>query len=125
MPLRGKVRNELDRMVSLGVISPVSDPSPWCAGMVVFLKSSGQVRICVDLKHLNECVQREFHPLPRVKETLAQLAGAQVFTKLDANIHVWCLANTTCQNVTPADYIHYSLRVILFQCLTLWYYQCP
>ena len=89
LPLRGKVQNELDRMVSLGVISPVSDPSPWCAGMVVVPKSSGQVRISVDLKHLNECVQREFHPLPRVEETLAQLAGAQVFTKLDANSGFW------------------------------------
>ena len=72
-------------MVSLGVISPVSDPSPWCPGMVVVLKSSGQVRICVDFKNLNECIQREFHPLLHVEETLAQLAGAQVITKLDAN----------------------------------------
>ena len=57
--------------------------------MVVALRSSGQVRICVDLKHLNECVHREFHPLPRVEETLAQFAGAQVFTKLDANSGFW------------------------------------
>ena len=99
LPLCGKVRNELDQMVSLDVISPVSDPSPWCAGMVVAPKSSGQVRrICVDLKHLNECMQREFHPLPRVEETLAQLVGAQIFTRLDANSGFWQipLARTSC-----------------------------
>jgi len=57
--------------------------------MVVVPKPSGKVRICVDLKHLNECVLREYHPLLRVEETLAQLSGAQVFTKLDANSGFW------------------------------------
>ena len=89
LPLRGKVQQELKRMESMGVISPVTEPSPWCSGMVVVPKPSGQVRICVDLKKLNECVQREFHPLPHVEEILAQLTGAQVFTKLDANSGFW------------------------------------
>ena len=42
-------------MDQLGVISQVQDPTPWCAGMVVVPKSSGTVRICVNLKPLNEC----------------------------------------------------------------------
>ena len=54
--------------------------------MVVALKPSGQVRICIDLKKFNECVQREFHPLPHVEEILAQLT---VFTKLNANSGFW------------------------------------
>ena len=41
-------------------------------------KQDGKVRICVDLTKLNESVRREKH-------TLAQLGGAKVFTKLDAN----------------------------------------
>ena len=41
------------------------------------------------LQNLNECIQREFHPLLHVEETLAQLAGAQVITKLDANSRFW------------------------------------
>ena len=52
IPLRKKVEEELLRMQTIGVISPVDDPSPWCAGMVVVPKSSGSVRICVDLTHL-------------------------------------------------------------------------
>ena len=35
LPLRKKVKNELKRMESLGVISKVDIPTPWCAGMVV------------------------------------------------------------------------------------------
>ena len=74
LPLHGKVQITL---VSLGIISPVSDSSQWCAGIVVVPKSLGQVRICVHIKHLIECVQKEFYPLPYIEKTLAQLAGAK------------------------------------------------
>ena len=65
-------------MEKLGVISKVDKPTLWYAGMVVVPKKSGDVRICVDLKPLNESVLRETHPLPGVDETLAQLTGATV-----------------------------------------------
>ena len=73
----------------LGVIAKVEVPTDWCAGMVVVPKPNGAVRICVDLTKLNHSVCRERHPLPAVEQTLAQLAGAQVFTKLDANSGFW------------------------------------
>ena len=47
------------------------------------------MRICEDLKPLNSNVLREVHPLSAVDETLAQLAGAAVFSKLDANSRFW------------------------------------
>ncbi|ETW98423.1 MAG: hypothetical protein ETSY2_42830 [Candidatus Entotheonella gemina] len=89
LPLLPKVEEELKRMESMGVISRVDEPTPWCAGMVVVPKRNGKVRICVDLKPLNESVLREVHPLPRVDETLARLTGATVFSKLDANSGFW------------------------------------
>ena len=76
-------------MESIGVISRVEEPTAWCAGMVVVPKKEGKIRICVDLKPLNQHVLREVHPLPRVDDTLAQLAGARVFSKLDANSGFW------------------------------------
>ena len=51
---------------------------PWCAGMVVVPKRSGA-------KPLNLSVLREPHPIPKVDKILAQLHGAKVFSKLDAN----------------------------------------
>ena len=68
LPLRPKVKDELDRMESIGVISKVDEPTPWCAGMVVVPKRDGAIRICVDLKPLNENVLREVHPLPKVDD---------------------------------------------------------
>ena len=43
----------------------------------------------MDLTRLNQCVRREKYPQPAVELTLARLAGAQVFTKLDANSGFW------------------------------------
>ena len=91
IPLRIKVKQELARMEKLGVISKVDKPTHCCAGMVVVPKKSGEVRICVDLKPLNESVLRETHPLPGVNETLAQLTGATVMSKLDANNGFWLI----------------------------------
>ncbi len=89
LPLRSKVLQELQKMEAQGVISKVDKPTPWCAGMVVVPKKDGSIRICVDLKPLNVNVMREVHPLPTVDDSLAQLAGAKLFTKLDAKSGFW------------------------------------
>ena len=85
LPLLDKVKQELHHMQEQGVISPVDEPSDWCAGMVVVPKPNGNVRICVDLTKLNEAVCREKLQMPSVEHTLAQVSGANVFSKLDAN----------------------------------------
>ena len=89
IPLLPKVEAKLKRMEKLGVIVLVEDPTEWCSRMVVVPKPNGQVRICVDLTKLNENVKREQHPLQAIDQTLAQLAGAKVFTKPDVNSGFW------------------------------------
>ena len=89
IPLKSSVEQELKRMQQLGVIRKVDEPTEWCTGMVVVPKSNGQVRICVDLTKLNQNVCRERHILPSVEQTLAQLQGARVFSKIDANSGLW------------------------------------
>ena len=89
LPLRPKVKTELDRMETIGFITKVDEPTPWCAGMVVVPKKDGAIRLCVDLAPLNNNVLREVHPLTKVDDTLAQLSGARVFSKLDANSGFW------------------------------------
>ena len=46
--------------------------------MAVVPKKNGDLRICVDLKPLNEVVLRGTHPLPKVDTTLALLSGAHL-----------------------------------------------
>jgi len=47
VPLQCPVVAELKRLEK-GVISPVTEPTHWCALMVVTLKKNKAVRICVD-----------------------------------------------------------------------------
>ena len=84
LPLMGRVKNELDRLETLEVITRITKPTDWCAPIVVVLKGE-KIRICVDYTKLNNSVKREKHILPSVDHTLGQMAGATVFTRLDAN----------------------------------------
>jgi hypothetical protein len=79
----------LEQMERLGVIARVEQPTDSCAGLVVVPKPNGKVRICADLTKLNESVRWERHPLPAVDQVLAQLSGATIFSKLDANSGFW------------------------------------
>ena len=74
------------------IIFKVDEPAECCAGMVVVPKANeSSNHICVDLARLNESILGEFHPLPCVDQTLAQLSRAKVFSKLDANSGFWQL----------------------------------
>ena len=87
--LREKVREELVRMETLGVISSIEEDTDWCAGIVVAPKKNGKIRLCVDLSRLNKSVRREVFPLPHVEDALASLASAKFFSKMDANSGFW------------------------------------
>ena len=56
VPLLPRVKVELERMMQLGVIVPVREPTDWCSGMVVVPKPQDNVMICVDLTQLNKSV---------------------------------------------------------------------
>ncbi|UYV60281.1 K02A2.6-like [Cordylochernes scorpioides] len=89
IPLMKELQMELERMTANGVIEKVEGSSEWCSPMVLVAKPSGKLRICVDLSILNKNILREIHPIPVVEHTLAQLKGAKLFTKLDANSGFW------------------------------------
>ena len=89
IPLLPKVKGELDRMETMGVIEKVDVPTEWCSPIVEVPKSNGNVRICGDFIQLNKAVLRENHPMPTTEQTLGKLAGAKVISKLDANSGFW------------------------------------
>ena len=76
-------------MLEQGVISPVTAPTEWCAGIVPVLKPNGKVQICVDLTELNKAIRWEVHPMPSVDESLAKLGNSKILSKLDANSGFW------------------------------------
>ena len=84
---RDKLQKELQLLQSQGIIEPVTEPTEWCAPIVVApKKDSDQIRMCVDLSRLNRYVKRERYQSPTPAEAVADIAAenAKVFTKLDA-----------------------------------------
>jgi hypothetical protein len=72
LPLQAKVKEELDRLESAGVIEPITKPTSWCAPMVPVMKKLGKIRICVDLKRLNQEVKRETFILPTIDDVTSK-----------------------------------------------------
>ena len=71
---RQEVKETLDNIVSNGVIKPLEDePSDWCHPMVIVPKSKGGLRICIDLKKLNDQVKRPIHPLTCPRKAVSQI----------------------------------------------------
>jgi hypothetical protein len=55
-----------------------------CGAPVLFvMKKDGSLRLCVDYRALNAITIRGRYPLPLIDSLLDQLAGSQIFTKLD------------------------------------------
>ena len=83
--LRQKVEMELERMVSMGALSPVYW-SDWAAPIVVVPKSD--IWICTDMSRdfrvsVNPFLKVDQYPLPRVEDILATLEDSTIFSKID------------------------------------------
>lgn len=52
-------------------------------------KSNGKLRICRDPRDLNKGIKREYYQLPTIEEITTRLAGANIFSKLDASSGYW------------------------------------
>ena len=62
--LRDKYKGELNRLEYLGVLSKVDEPTSWVSSVVVTTKTYGQLRVCIDPRHLNRAQKRETYQLP-------------------------------------------------------------
>ena len=70
-----KVRQELDKMIAAGTIKPVEE-SEWVSPMVVQdKKTKGEIRICVDLRKLNDASVHDPFPTPFTDEVLDNVGG--------------------------------------------------
>ena len=87
--LKDKVKIELDRMLRLGIICKVEEPTEWVNWIVIVEKQNGSIHICLDPKDLNQVIKREHSPLQTADEIVSDMAAAQYFSKLDASSGYW------------------------------------
>ena len=76
-----EVKTDIKSMLEDGIIE--KSCSEWASPLVIVRKSSGDLRICVDYRKLNDVTMVTSYPLPNITETLDKLAGATNFTSID------------------------------------------
>ncbi|CAL1672453.1 unnamed protein product [Lasius platythorax] len=78
---RLQLRAITDDLLTRYIIKPSS--SPYCAQVVPVRKRNGSLRLCVDLRPLNDRVIKQRYPFPIIEDCLTRLSGKKIFTLID------------------------------------------
>ncbi|CAC5416499.1 unnamed protein product [Mytilus coruscus] len=73
--------DEIQRMVEGGIIR--HSQLPWMSPIVVVRKRDQSIRLCIDLRLVNDLSIKDKFPLPRIEDCLDALRGNQWFSTLD------------------------------------------
>ena len=84
-----KLNLELAEMEKDGVIQKVTKPIAWVNSLVIREKPNGRLRSCLDPTDLNEAIKRDHYPTSTIEEIVPKIAGAKLFSKLDARNGYW------------------------------------
>ena len=85
-----KVKEHLDKMEHLGVITHVDKPMDWVSSITYVQKANGKLHLCLDPRDLNEAIHHDHHKMPTVEEVAHEFAHS-CFTKLDAHHGYWSI----------------------------------
>jgi hypothetical protein len=76
-----ELKIQLQGFLDKGYIHPST--LPWGCSALFVGKKDKELRLCVDYHSLNAVTIKNKYPLPRINIPFDQLAGAQVFSKID------------------------------------------
>jgi hypothetical protein len=76
------VKEEVDKLLEVGIIYPISY-SEWVSPIVVVPKKNGKLRICVDYRKLNSVTKKDYFPLPFTDSMLDGVAGYDCYSFMD------------------------------------------
>lgn len=78
-----RVQQQVGEWLRDGVIRP--SKSPWSLPVVVVPKKDQSLRMCIDLRRVNQITKRDVYPLPNLEDLLTSLNGSTYFSSLDLN----------------------------------------
>ena len=76
-----ELREQLTELLRKKFIRPST--SPYAANILFVPKKTGEWRMCIDYRMLNELTIKNRYPLPRIDDLHDRLAGSSYFSKLD------------------------------------------
>ncbi|KAJ8749935.1 hypothetical protein K2173_013850 [Erythroxylum novogranatense] len=83
-PMMEVVKKEIEKLLHVGMIYPISD-SKWVSSVLVVPKKTVQNgwRVCIDYRKLNASTRKDHFPLPFIDQMLERLAGKTHYCCLD------------------------------------------
>ncbi|XP_065076257.1 uncharacterized protein K02A2.6-like [Ochlerotatus camptorhynchus] len=83
IPLESAVNEKLDELLAREIIEVKRGLVSWVSPLVVANKANGQIRLCVDLRRVNQAVIRDRHTMPVIDDVLTKIGKGNVWSVLD------------------------------------------
>ena len=112
-PRTGALREQLNDWLRHDVIEPAD--SLWSSNLVTVKKKGGKIRWCVDWRRLNKVTKKDSWPMPTMQDTIARLAGSDIFSGVDMAI----------LRVPGEDCLRHALQDIPAEETRIWSHQRP
>lgn len=82
-----ETRKQVKKLLEENIIE-LSD-SPWASAYVLAKKKTGDWRLCIDFRRLNDLTKKTVYPLPLIEDCLDTLCGKNYFSQLDFASGFW------------------------------------
>ncbi|KAM1524577.1 hypothetical protein ACFX10_009163 [Malus domestica] len=79
-----QIEAEIDKLIEAGFIREVQYPK-WISNIVIVLKKSGQKRVCVDFRDLNNVCPKDDFPLPIIEIMVDATTGHEALSFMDGS----------------------------------------
>ncbi|KAM2599740.1 hypothetical protein TB2_038112 [Malus domestica] len=79
-----QIEAEIDKLIEAGFIREVQYPK-WISNIVIVLKKSGQIRVCVDFRDLNDAYPKDDFPLPIIEIMVDATTGHEALSFMDGS----------------------------------------
>lgn len=113
LKLKDKLKDKLDKMELLNIITKVHSAREWVNNMVIVEKKNGDLRICLDPCDLNKFILKHHYLIPTFEEMSIKLKDAKYFSVLDLKDGFWQVSldessRHYCTFSTPFGYYEFN-----------------
>ena len=103
---KNAIKGELEKVEADRIIRRVTEPTDWVSSLAYSHKKGGDLRICLDPRHLNKALKRPHYKIPTVEVITHMFRGARVFSKLDSKARYRSVQLDTSANSLLCSNLH-------------------